>query len=65
MNAELIERSDVYNVTYKEEQYTLYVTESNSYCEYHVADSEGRVMDADFEEEFMNAFWEIYSEIEK
>jgi hypothetical protein len=63
MKVELIERTDIYNVTYNEEEYTLHVTESNSYCEYQVTDSEGTVMSSEFVDEFMDEFWDAYSEV--
>jgi hypothetical protein len=63
MKAELIERTDIYNVTHNEKEYTLHVTESNSYCEYQVTDSEGFVMSSEFVDEFMDEFWDAYSEV--
>jgi hypothetical protein len=62
MKAELIERTDTYSVTHNEEEYTLYVTESNSYCEYQVIDSEGTVMSSEFVDEFMDEFWDVYGD---
>ena len=63
MKAELIERTDIYNVTYNEEEYTLYVTESNSFCNYEVANKDGVTMDAEFVDEFMDEFWDAYDEV--
>ncbi len=63
VKAELIERTDIYNVTYNEEEYTLYVTESNSFCNYEVANKDGVTMDAEFVDEFMDEFWDAYSEV--
>ena len=62
MTIELIERTDIYNVTYNEKEYTLSVAESNSYCEYQVIDSEGTVMSSEFVDEFMDTFWNVYGD---
>jgi hypothetical protein len=62
MKAELIERTDIYNVTYNEEEYTVSVTESNSYYDYQVIDSEGTVMSSEFVDEFMGEFWDVYGD---
>jgi hypothetical protein len=63
MKVELIERTDTYSVTYNEEEYTVSVTESNSYYDYQVIDSEGTVMSGEFVAEFMDEFWDAYSEV--
>jgi hypothetical protein len=65
MKVELIERTDTYSVTHNEEEYTVSVTESNSYYDYQVIDSEGTVMSGEFVAEFMDAFWDSYSETKK
>ena len=65
MKADLIERSDIYSVTHQEKEYTLYITESNSYTDYQLLDESGaQVQDADFVDEFMDMFWDVYSEID-
>jgi hypothetical protein len=62
MTIELIERTDIYNVTYNEKEYTFSVAESNSYCEYQVIDSEGTVMSDEFVDEFLDTFWDVYGD---
>jgi hypothetical protein len=62
MKIELIERTDIYSVTHNEKEYTLHITESNSYCEYQVIDSEGTVMSSEFVDEFMDEFWDVYGD---
>jgi hypothetical protein len=63
MKVELIERTDTYSVTHNEEEYTLYVTESNSYCNYELANKDGVTMDDKFVDEFMDEFWDAYDEV--
>jgi hypothetical protein len=63
MKAELIERTDTYSVTHNEEEYTLYVTESNSYYNYELANKDGVTMDDKFVDEFMDEFWDAYDEV--
>jgi hypothetical protein len=62
MKIELIERTDIYSVTHNEKEYTLHITESNSYYEYQVIDSEGTVMSSEFVDEFMDEFWDVYGD---
>jgi len=65
MEIELIERTDIYNVTHNEKEYTVSVFEDQTYYKYQVIDSEGTVMSDEFVDEFMDEFWNSYSKAKR
>ena len=62
MKIELLERVDTYSFTSNEKDYTIYISESNSYCNYEAIDENGNQVSGDELDDLMDDFWDSYSD---
>ena len=62
MKIELLERVDTYSFTSNEKDYIIYISESNSYCNYEATDENGNQVSGDLLDDLMDDFWDSYSE---
>ena len=62
MKIELLERVHTYSFTSNEKDYTIYINESNSYCNYEATDENGNQVSGDLLDDLMDDFWDSYSE---
>ena len=62
MKIELLERVDTYSFTSNEKDYTIYISESNSYFNYEATDENCKQVSGDLLDDLMDDFWDSYSE---
>jgi len=65
MKIELLERVETYSFTSNEKDYTIYISESNSYCNYEATDENGNQVSGDEFDNLMDEFWDSYHEAQR